>query len=113
MVQEGYAEVLLRNLLALGAEFANRDNDAWRANLMWTANQALNGLIVTGVPQDWATHMIGHELTALWHVDHARSLAIVQPCSNQLKHKSQTRTNGQNVFGLPQSDDLAENHCGH
>lgn len=56
---------------------------------MWTANQALNGLIGTGVPQDWATHMIGHELTALWHVDHARSLAIVQPwlLRNQLKHK--------------------------
>lgn len=45
MVQEGYAEVLLRNLLALGADFANRDNDTCRSNLMWTANQALNGLI--------------------------------------------------------------------
>ncbi|EKF9661416.1 iron-containing alcohol dehydrogenase [Vibrio cholerae] len=111
MVQEGYAEVLLRNLLALGEEFANRDNDAWRANLMWTANQALNGLIGTGVPQDWATHMIGHELTALWHVDHARSLAIVQPwlLRNQLKHKkAKLEQMGKNVFGLPQSDDLAE-----
>lgn len=111
MVQEGYAEVLLRNLLALGADFANRDNDAWRANLMWTANQALNGLIGTGVPHDWATHMIGHELTALWHVDHARSLAIVQPSllRNQLEYKKpKLEQMGKNVFGLPQSDDLAE-----
>ena len=63
---------------------------------MWTANCALNGLIGTGVPQDWATHMIGHELTALWGVDHARSLAIVQPSllRNQLAHKRKTGANG-------------------
>ncbi len=36
-----------------------------RANVMWAATQALNGLIIgAGVPQDWATHMLGHELTA-------------------------------------------------
>mgnify|MGYP002143930363 CR=1 FL=1 len=50
-----------------------------RANLMWTATLALNGLIGAGVPQDWATHMIGHELTALYGIDHARTLAIVLP----------------------------------
>ncbi len=36
-----------------------------RANIMWAATQALNGLIGAGVPQDWATHMLGHELTAM------------------------------------------------
>jgi len=46
---------------------------------MWCATQALNGLIGCGVPQDWTTHMIGHELTALYGVDHAQSLAIVYP----------------------------------
>lgn len=56
MVQDGYAETLLKNLLVLGKQYDERDNDVWRANLMWTANQALNGLIGTGVPQDWATH---------------------------------------------------------
>ncbi|MCY1532778.1 Alcohol dehydrogenase YqhD [compost metagenome] len=50
-----------------------------RANLMWCATQALNGLIGCGVPQDWATHMIGHELTALYHIDHAQTLAVVLP----------------------------------
>ncbi|MBW3696193.1 iron-containing alcohol dehydrogenase [Vibrio sp. T187] len=111
MVQEGYAETLLKNLLVLGSQYSERDNDSWRANLMWTANQALNGLIGTGVPQDWATHMIGHEFTALWHVDHARSLAIVQPSllRNQIEAKrGKLEQMGKNVFGLEQSEDLAE-----
>ena len=46
---------------------------------MWLANQALNGVIGLGVPQDWATHFIGHELTGLYGIDHARTLAIIQP----------------------------------
>ena len=46
---------------------------------MWCATQALNGLLGCGVPQDWATHMIGHELTALYHLDHAQTLAVVLP----------------------------------
>lgn len=111
MVQDGYAETLLRTLKKLGEDFDNRDDDAWRANLMWSANQALNGLIGSGVPQDWATHMIGHELTALWGVDHARSLAIVQPSllRNQLVHKrAKLEQMGVNVFGLELSNDLAE-----
>jgi NADP-dependent alcohol dehydrogenase len=110
MVQEGYAEVLLRNLLVLGDSFEQRD-DAWRANLMWTANQALNGLIGTGMPQDWATHMIGHQLTALWHVDHARSLAIIQPSllrSQMAFKKGKIEQMGKNVFGFTASSDLAE-----
>ena len=110
MVQDGYAETLLKNLLVLGQQYAERDNDQWRANLMWTANQALNGLIGSGVPQDWATHMIGHEFTALWHVDHARSLAIVQPSllRNQLENKrAKLEQMGKNVFALPAGEDLA------
>jgi NADP-dependent alcohol dehydrogenase len=46
---------------------------------MWAATMALNGLIGQGVPQDWATHMIGHEITALYGLDHAQTLAIVLP----------------------------------
>ncbi|MEH0758941.1 iron-containing alcohol dehydrogenase [Vibrio sp. 16] len=111
MVQDGYAETLLKTLKSLGDSFDQRDNDQWRANLMWSANQALNGLIGSGVPQDWATHMIGHEMTALWGVDHARSLAIVQP--SLLRHQIETKRAkleqmGTNVFGLQHSTDLAE-----
>ncbi|HBN6202148.1 TPA: iron-containing alcohol dehydrogenase [Vibrio parahaemolyticus] len=111
MVQDGYAETLLKTLKTLGEQFAERDDDQWRANLMWSANQALNGLIGSGVPHDWATHMIGHELTALWGVDHARSLAIIQPSllRNQMQFKrAKLEQMGRNVFGLESSDDLAE-----
>ncbi|MBH0030571.1 iron-containing alcohol dehydrogenase [Pseudoalteromonas sp. SWYJZ98] len=110
LVQDGYAEALLKALKSLGDNFENQD-DAWRANLMWAANQALNGLIGSGVSQDWATHMIGHELTAAYGVDHARSLAIVQPSllRNQFAvKKAKLEQMGKNVFGLAQSDDLAE-----
>ncbi|EPJ49750.1 MAG: iron-containing alcohol dehydrogenase [Osedax symbiont Rs2] len=111
LVQDGYAETLLKSLIILAKQYPDRDNDAWRANLMWTANQALNGLIGLGVPQDWATHMIGHELTALHGVDHGRSLAIIQPAllRNQLEAKREKLEQmGINVFGLPKSVDLAE-----
>lgn len=110
MVQDGYAESLLKNLIALGGQFDNQD-DQWRANLMWTANQALNGLIGAGVTHDWSTHMIGHELTALYGVDHARSLAIIQPSlmRNQMKVKRpKLEQMGRNVFALAAGDDLAE-----
>jgi len=109
-VQDGYAETLLKTLIALGKEVDNPD-DAWRANLMWSANQALNGLIGSGVVHDWATHMIGHELTALYGVDHARSLAIVQPSLLRVQidtKKDKLAQMGKNVFGLAPSDDIAE-----
>lgn len=109
-VQDAYAEALLKTLLRLGNAFDQQD-DPWRANLMWSANQALNGLIGSGVTQDWATHMIGHELTALYGVDHARSLAIIQPAllRNQLHHKkAKLEQMGQAVFGLTTGDNLAE-----
>jgi len=67
------------------------------------ANQALNGLIGLGVPQDWATHFIGHELSGLYGIDHARTLAIIQP--NLLSILADEKEDkllqmGKNVFGL-------------
>jgi len=78
LAQDYYSEGILRGLLKLANDFDKRD-DLWYANLMWLANQALNGVIGLGVPQDWATHFIGHELTGLYGIDHARTLAIIQP----------------------------------
>lgn len=78
MAQDYYSEGILRGLIALAESFHDRD-DLWYANLMWLANQALNGLIGLGMPQDWATHFIGHELSGLYGIDHARTLAIIQP----------------------------------
>lgn len=80
MVQDRFAEGLLMTLMEEGPKALATPNDlAVRGNIMWAATQALNGLIGSGVPQDWTTHMIGHELTGHFGVDHARSLSIVLP----------------------------------
>lgn len=79
-VQDRFAEGLLLTLIELGEKALHNPQDYdLRANLMWVATLALNGLIGAGVPQDWSTHMIGHELTALYNIDHARTLAIILP----------------------------------
>lgn len=79
-VQDAFAESLLRVLLTEGPKTLAdpTDYDA-RANLVWAATCALNGFIGVGVPQDWATHAIGHELTVLHEIDHGRTLAIILP----------------------------------
>lgn len=79
-LQDRFAESILQTLITLGPQAMAQPQDyTLRANLMWAATMALNGLIGCGVPQDWATHMIGHELTAEYGIDHARTLAIVLP----------------------------------
>lgn len=79
-VQDRFAEGLLLTLIEEGPKALDNPKDYdLRSNLMWTATLALNGLIGAGVPQDWATHMIGHELTAMHGLDHAQTLAVVLP----------------------------------
>ena len=80
-LQDRFAEGILHTLIELGPRLlaATEPDYEDRANFMWTATMALDGLIGAGVPQDWATHMIGHELTALHDIDHARTLALVLP----------------------------------
>ncbi len=79
-VSDRFAESLLLNILEDGPVALEKPNDyEVRANLMWTATMALNGTLRNGVPTDWATHAIGHELTALYGLDHAQTLAIVMP----------------------------------
>ena len=78
--QDRTAEGILQTLIEIGKKTVDEptDYDA-RANLVWCATNALNGLIGAGVPQDWTTHMIGHELTAQFGIDHGQTLAILQP----------------------------------
>lgn len=77
-VQDRFAEGILLTLIEVGPQaLAEPDNYDLRANLMWCATLALNGLIAAGVVQDWATHMVGHELTALYGMDHAATLAAI------------------------------------
>ncbi|KRW57160.1 aldehyde reductase [Aeromonas allosaccharophila] len=79
-VQDRLAEGLLQVLVENGPRaLAEPANYQVRANLMWAASLALNGLIGCGVPQDWASHAIGHQLTALYGLDHGQSLAVVLP----------------------------------
>ena len=108
LAQDYYSEGLLRGLVELANTFESRD-DLWYANLMWLANQALNGLIGLGVPQDWATHFIGHELSGLYGIDHARTLAIIQPNLLTIladEKKDKLLQMGENVFRLNTSDPL-------
>ncbi len=79
-LNDRFAEGILQTLIEVGPKTLAepQDYDA-RATFVWSATLALNGLIGCGVPQDWATHMIGHELTALYGMDHARTLAVVAP----------------------------------
>jgi NADP-dependent alcohol dehydrogenase len=79
-LQDRLAESILQTLIEVGPKIAENPTDYTLAsNFMWSCTMALNGLIQKGVPSDWATHMIGHELTALYNIDHARTLAIIGP----------------------------------
>jgi len=79
-VQDRMAEGILQTLIEVGnTTVAEPENYDARANHVWAATMALNGIIAVGVPQDWATHMIGHELTAMFGIDHGQTLAIVYP----------------------------------
>lgn len=81
-VQDRFAEGLLLTLIEEGPKALNektKNDISVRGNIMWAATMALNGLIGAGVPQDWSTHMIAHELTGSHGIDHARTLSIVLP----------------------------------
>jgi len=74
------AEAVFRTLIEEGPKaLTDPENYDVRANIMWCATNALNDWLSLGVPTDWASHMIGHELTALYGTDHGTSLAIVEP----------------------------------
>ncbi len=78
--QDRTAEGILKTLIEVGKQTVEEpENYDARANLVWCSTMALNGLIGAGVPQDWTTHMIGHELTALFGIDHGKTLACIQP----------------------------------
>ena len=92
-VQDRFSEGLLQTLIEEGPKAllpATKENLEVRANIMWSATMALNGLIGAGVPQDWSTHMIGHELTGAFGIDHARTLSIALPAVMKVR-KEQKR----------------------
>jgi NADP-dependent alcohol dehydrogenase len=108
-LQDRFAEGILQTLIEEGPKaLANPQDYDVRANLMWCATMALNGLISTGVPQDWATHMIGHELTALHGIDHAQTLAIVLPSMLRIRKEAKRAKLlqfAERVWGLRDGDE--------
>jgi NADP-dependent alcohol dehydrogenase len=110
-LQDRQAEAVLRTLIEEGPKALASGRDyAVRANLMWCATQALNGVISCGVPQDWASHMIGHELTAFYGIDHAQSLALVLPGvlqQQRQRKRAKLLQYGQRVWDLSSGDDDA------
>ena len=110
-LQDRLAESILQTLVEVAPKtLAEPANYEHRATFMWSATMALNGLIGLGVPQDWATHGIGHELTALYGIDHARTLAVVLPAllAEQREGKRDKLLQyGARVWGLTEGDEDA------
>ena len=80
LLQDRFAESILQTLIEVAPKVLKDPTDYKAAsNFMWSCTMALNGLIQKGVPTDWAVHAIGHELTALFGIDHARTLAVIAP----------------------------------
>jgi NADP-dependent alcohol dehydrogenase len=108
LLQDRQAEAVFLTLIEEGPKVLANPNDYdTRANIMWCATNALNGLIGCGVPQDWATHMIGHELTAAYGLDHAQTLAAVLP--SLLRYHKNAKLGklaqmGSRVFGINEAD---------
>ena len=110
-LQDRQAEAILKTLIEEGPRVLQRPRDyAARANLVWCATQALNGLIGCGVPQDWTTHMIGHELTAFYGLDHAQTLVVVLPAVWKHQQKAKARKliqYAERVWGVKRGDKAA------
>lgn len=103
-LQDRLAESVLQTLVEVGpVALAEPANYQARASFMWSANLALNTFLACGVTQDWSTHMIGHELTAFYGLDHAETLAVVLPgvWQHQIARKgAKVEQYGRRVWGL-------------
>lgn len=103
-LQDRQAEAVYHTLVEEGPKVLKNPKDYnARANIMWAATHALNFIMACGVPQDWSTHMIGHEITALHGLDHAQTLACV--LFGVWKHQKQAKEAklaqyGQRIWGI-------------
>lgn len=114
-LQDRIAESILQTLIEIGPKVVENPTDyALASNFMWSCTMALNGLIQKGVPSDWATHMIGHELTALYGIDHARTLAIIGPNLYRVmfeSKKGKLAQYGKRIFNLTGTEEAIANEA--
>jgi alcohol dehydrogenase YqhD (iron-dependent ADH family) len=114
-LQDRIAEGILQTLLEVGPKVVENPKDyALASNFMWSCTMALNGLIQKGVPSDWATHMIGHELTAMYGIDHARTLAVIAPSLYKVMFetkKAKLAQYGKRIFNLEGTEDEIANEA--
>lgn len=109
LLQDRMAESILKTLVEIGPKvIASSEDYDINANLMWCATMALNGIIRCGVPEDWTSHTIGHEITALFGVDHARTLAVVLPGVMSVMRESKKRKiiqYGKRIWNIASKDE--------
>lgn len=101
---EGIMQTLVEVAPKVRADQHNYDN---MSTYMLSATMALNGFIAMGVKQDWATHMIGHELTALHGLTHGHTLVIVLPALMDVMREQKgdkILQFGERVFGIREAD---------
>lgn len=111
-LQDRMAESIMQSLIVTAPKVIENPADyTTAANFMWCCTMALNGLIQKGVPTDWAIHAIGHELTALYGIDHARTLAIIAPSHyrhNIESKKEKLAQYGERVWNITEGDTLTK-----
>ncbi|WP_282456368.1 iron-containing alcohol dehydrogenase [Chitinophaga sedimenti] len=108
-LQDRFAESIMQTLVEIAPRVMADPADYEAAgNFMWCCTMALNGLIQKGVPGDWAVHMMGHELTALYGIDHARTLAVIAPSHyryNLAAKKEKLAQYGRRIWNITGDDD--------
>ncbi|MDP2721562.1 MAG: iron-containing alcohol dehydrogenase [Bacteroidales bacterium] len=116
ILQDHLAESILQTLVEVAPVILKDPTDYNAAsNFMWSCTMALNGLIGQGVPSDWAIHMMGHELTALYGIDHARTLAIIAPSHyryNVESKKEKLAQYAERVWGINEGTTVEKAHAG-
>jgi NADP-dependent alcohol dehydrogenase len=113
-LQDRISESILQTLIEIAPRIMKNPADyEAAANFMWSCTMALNGLIQKGVPTDWAVHAMGHELTALFGIDHARTLAVIAPSHYQYNFeakKDKLAQYGKRVWNIQEgsTDEIAK-----
>jgi len=114
-LQDSWALGLIKTLVQEAPKvFANPEDYEARANIFWCATCGLNFWLSVGLPQDWSTHRIGHELTAFYGLAHGESLAIVLPrlwSARKVEKAQKLAKLAREVFGCQEFDDLKAAEC--